>query len=234
MAVTEQWISNVLRNRQGTLVRFAGMAWLLDARGVAYLPEKDALVVSDLHFEKGSYLHSKGNPLPALDTRATLSRLDEVIDAYRPATVISLGDSFHDAQSLPRMTTDDQQALATLVATVRQWYWVEGNHDPDIPTELPGEAVTTVTHKTVTFTHEPDDTATYQVIGHYHPKCRQVVSRRRYRGKCFVVTPHMLIMPAFGQYTGGLDVNDEALLALAPERQRQCYMLYDERVVAVT
>lgn len=214
------------------LVRFAGSPWLLDARGVAYLPERDWLIVSDLHFEKGSYLHSAGNPLPALDTQATLHRLSQVIDDYQPAAVVSLGDSFHDVQSLPRMHTADKDSLISLVRAQHQWFWVEGNHDPALPPELPGKAVATIQHKTVTFTHEPDAAATHQVIGHFHPKCSLTVSRRRFHGKCFVVTPDMLIMPAFGQYTGGLDVDDEALLALVPKRQRQCYMLYDNRLAA--
>ena len=233
MAVTEHWIASQLQQRRGILVRFADSPWLLDARGVAYLPEQDWLVVSDLHFEKGSYLHSAGNPLPALDTQATLDRLGRVIDDYQPAAVISLGDSFHDARSLLRMNSDDRQRLISLVQAQPQWFWVEGNHDPAIPPELPGEAVATLQHKSVTFTHEPQTSGPYQVIGHYHPKCCLAVSRRRFRGKCFVVTPQMLIMPAFGQYTGGLNVDDEALLALAPKRQRQCYMLYDNRLVAV-
>lgn len=233
MAVTERWISSRLKQRQAMLVRFAESGWLLDARGVAYLPERDWLVVSDLHFEKGSFLNSAGNPLPALDTRATLARLSSAIADYQPAAVVSLGDSFHDALSLGRMNKPDRSALLTLVTSVPDWYWVEGNHDPAIPAELPGTAVAKVTHKSLTLLHEPEAHASHQIVGHYHPKCRYTLARRRFHGKCFVVTANLIIMPAFGQYTGGLSVDDKALLGLAPKRQRQCYMLYDNRLVVV-
>ena len=66
-----------------------------------------------------------------------------------------------------------------------------------------------------------------QVIGHYHPKIRKTISRRRFSGKCFVVTEDLFIMPAFGQFTGGLDVDEEVMLALASKKSRACYMLYD-------
>lgn len=37
-------------------------------------------------------------------------------------------------------------------------------------------------------------------------------------------------MPAFGQYTGGLDINDEALVALLPKATRRCLLMYDDAI----
>ncbi len=215
------------------LVRFAECGWVLDARGVAYLPDRDWLVVSDLHFEKGSFLHSAGNPLPALDTHATLKRLKNAIGDYQPSAVVSLGDSFHDALSLGRMDKADRSLLLSLVTSVKDWYWIEGNHDPAIPAELPGTALGQLRHKTITFSHEPAKSTEHQIIGHFHPKCRYQIGRRRFSGKCFVVAPQLFMMPAFGQYTGGLSVDDEVILNLAAKRQRRCFMLYDDRIWAV-
>lgn len=126
MAISEQWLSSQVALRNISIVKFSELLWVLDARGVAYLPALDWLVVSDLHLEKGSYLRSYGNPLPSIDSVATLKRLQLVIKDYMPARVISLGDSFHDNHSLSRMTLQDKNLLCDIVNSVSQWDWVEG------------------------------------------------------------------------------------------------------------
>ena len=244
MAISEQWLSSQVALRNISIIKFADRLWVLDARGVAYLPALDWLVVSDLHLEKGSYLRSYGNPLPSIDSVATLKRLQLVIKDYKPARVISLGDSFHDNHSMSRMTLQDKKLLCDIVNSVSHWDWVEGNHDPDLPVGIPGTPSYEIVREDVVFRHEPEAQhssvsatgkaeSTPQVIGHYHPKIRKTISRRRFSGKCFVVTDKLFIMPAFGQFTGGLDVNDRVMLALVPERSRACYMLYDRAIFKV-
>ena len=49
--------------------------------------------------------------------------------------------------------------------------------------------------------------------GHFHPCIRLAGQRRR----CFLVGRDHLILPAFGAYTGGLEVTDRALAALVPQ-----------------
>src|SRR5262249_42649571 len=53
----------------------AGTALVLDPAGALYWPEERALVVSDLHLEKGSSFAARGVLLPPFDTTATLDRL---------------------------------------------------------------------------------------------------------------------------------------------------------------
>ncbi len=244
MAISEQWLSSQVALRNISIAKFAELLWVLDARGVAYLPALDWLVVSDLHLEKGSYLRSYGNPLPSIDSVATLKRLQLVIKDYKPARVISLGDSFHDNHSMSRMSGQDKDLLCDIVNSVSHWDWVEGNHDPDLPVGIPGTPCHEIVQSHMVFRHEPEaqqciasvtdrSESTPQVIGHYHPKIRKTIARRRYSGKCFVVSKNLFIMPAFGQFTGGLDVNNEVILGLAPEKSRACYMLYDGIIVNV-
>jgi DNA ligase-associated metallophosphoesterase len=238
VAISEQWLSSQVALRSISIVKFAELLWLLDARGVAYLPALDWLVVSDLHLEKGSYLRSYGNPLPSVDSVATLKRLQHITRDYNPARVISLGDSFHDKHSMSRMTAEDRNLLCDIINSVPCWDWVEGNHDPDLPEGIPGNPCHEIAHSNMVFRHEPEMHGTelstkgkvqtkQQVIGHYHPKIRKTISRRRFSGKCFVVTEDLFIMPAFGQFTGGLDVDEKVMLALASKKSRACYMLYD-------
>ena len=70
MAISDAWLTEKVSQRHITITKYADYLWLLDARGVAYLPACDWLIVSDLHLEKGSYLRSYANPLPSLDIRS--------------------------------------------------------------------------------------------------------------------------------------------------------------------
>lgn len=227
MAITPEWLSQQHRSRRVFPVNLANLSLLLDARGACYLPQQDWLVVSDLHLEKGSFLHSFGNPVSGLDTRATLLRLQALIADYSPATVVCLGDSFHDGNSFGRIQEQDRQVLSALQENVSDWVWIQGNHDPDIPDAMGGRVESTLVADEVQFAHEPESGVKYQCFGHFHPKCQRMIRRHRFRGRCFLMTDTLMVMPAFGQYTGGLDINHEALLTLAPRRHRRDFLLYD-------
>ena len=83
-------------------------AYLLpDPTGVLVWPERETLVVADLHFEKGSGFARRGVMLPPFDTSATLDRLERAIDRIRPNRVIALGDSFHDTAAAGRLGLSD-------------------------------------------------------------------------------------------------------------------------------
>lgn len=59
------------------------------------------------------------------------------IARYQPRTVISLGDSFHDAKASERLPSLYAIRLKSLMEH-RDWFWITGNHDPDRPVDLPG------------------------------------------------------------------------------------------------
>ena len=40
-------------------------------------------------------------------------------------------------------------------------------------------------------------------------------------------------MPAFGQFTGGLDIDEDVMLTLLPKRLRHVFMLYDNIIFKV-
>lgn len=236
MVTDSDWLHEQVSAARIAPVRFGAHTWLLDSRGVAYLAAHDTLVVSDLHLEKGSFLGSFGHPLPLFDSQATLDRLTRLLALYTPSTLICLGDSFHDGAAFERMQSAVKAQLQTMIDTVPRWIWILGNHDPAIPAALSGERHARLAISSTGFCHEPEDNwpgCDYQVVGHYHPKVRQRVGRQRVSGRCFALTPQMLMMPAFGQYTGGLWVDDPALQTLLPLSQRQCFVLQDERIFAL-
>ena len=71
-----------------------GEALTPDPLGGAYWAREEVLIVSDVHFEKGSSFAARGALLPPYDTRTTLTRLEGVMRRYNPKRVISLGN--HD------------------------------------------------------------------------------------------------------------------------------------------
>ncbi len=187
----------------------AGAEVVFDRSGAAWLPAHRALLVADLHFEKGSAFAARGVPLPPYDTRATLARLAAAIAAYAPATVVALGDSFHDLGAGARMSAADRDDLARLAASTPEWVWIEGNHDPSPPPGLAGTCAAELALGPLTLRHAPTG-ARGEAAGHLHP-CAKIARRgRSLRRRCFAVDGTRLILPSFGAFTGGLNVCDAA------------------------
>lgn len=195
-----------------------GTELLADAAGVLVWPARETLVVADLHLEKGSSLARKGTLLPPYDTRATIARLETAIRAHAPKRVICVGDSFHDAAGSARLADDDRSALAALIEPV-EWVWITGNHDPGPPSGLGGAVTDGLVDGPLSFRHEAQEAAAPgEISGHYHPVARLRVKGRTVSGRCFINDGARLILPAFGAYTGGLDVRTPELRRLFARR----------------
>lgn len=214
-------------------VELAGERAMCDPRGTLFLPEYGLLVVSDLHLEKGAALARRGTLAPPYDTAATLSRLRHVIEDYRPGIVVSLGDSFHDGEGSARLPVDYRRELTRMMAG-RDWFWIAGNHDPDAPEDLPGRSVSELVVGRLTFRHEPrKGEAAGEVAGHLHPGARVVLRGRSVRRACFASDGLRLIMPAFGAYTGTLNILDRAYHGLFGRERLTAYMLGRGRVFPI-
>jgi len=215
------------------LIAIAGERAVCDMRGVLYFPETDVLAVSDLHLEKGSSLARRGALLPPYDTIATLARLQEALDLYRPRIVVSLGDSFHDGEGAARLHPAFRKRLEAMMAG-RDWFWIAGNHDPDAPADLPGDTVRELAIGALLFRHEPSRTPVEgEIAGHLHPCARIVQRGRSVRRRCFASDGARMVMPAFGAYTGSLNVLDRAYAGLFRRDSLMAYMMGRDRVFAI-
>ncbi|MGI8840033.1 MAG: ligase-associated DNA damage response endonuclease PdeM [Caulobacteraceae bacterium] len=200
------------------LLELAGAEALCRPAGSLWLEAWKALIVADLHLEKGSAYASRGQMLPPYDTRDTLARLENEAAALAPRLLIFLGDSFHDGGARARLAADDVQRLRGLAAG-RTLVWVLGNHDPDGPRGLPGEAVARLSLGALTFVHQPaDGPASAEVAGHLHPCARVRAGGASIRRRCFVTDGERLILPAFGAFAGGLNIRDPAFVRLWARR----------------
>jgi len=224
-----------IEGRGGSVTRIAlaGLEAVCDPRGVLVVPALGLLVVSDLHLEKGAALARRGALLPPYDTAETLARLAAVLADHRPRIVVSLGDSFHDGEGSARLPDPYRERLAALMAG-RDWYWIAGNHDPDAPAGLPGRAVQELAVGGLTFRHAPRRGAGEgEVAGHLHPGARIVLRGRSVRRPCFASDGRRMILPAFGAYTGTLNILDRAYHGLFGMDRLVAYMLGRGRVFPV-
>ena len=214
-------------------VNVCGKAFLAHKSGALFWPAERALIVSDLHLEKGSSFAAYGQMLPPYDTRDTLQKLAVLIDRYDPETVICLGDSLHDQDGAARMDETDIESLRMLQEG-RDWIWITGNHDPKIDRMLAGYVTPEIVVGGIALRHEPRAGArTHEIAGHFHPAARLVFHGTSLRRPCFVGNRLRLVMPAFGAFTGGLNILNAAFEPLFGDDGLDVWMLGHEGLYPV-
>ena len=220
------------KNKQTTHeIELAGQLALLDLSGGLYLPAHDALLVADLHFEKGSSFARRGMMLPPYDTRETLSTLSDVVSRFNPRVVIALGDSFHDIGGPDRLGDEERSTLSGVQAG-REWIWVTGNHDRILPESIGGQVVEEMALGSLTLRHEPVAGEQAEVAGHLHPVGKVVMRGRATRRRCFLTDGTRCVMPALGAYAGGLNACDAAFKPLFPNGFT-AHLIGTERIFAI-
>jgi uncharacterized protein len=190
------------------VVALAGVSLFADPDGAIYWPEQGLLAVADLHLEKGSSFAARGMLLPPYDTAATLARLARLIMHYAPRCVIALGDSFHDGGGPARLSEGDRDGLRVMQRG-RDWIWITGNHDPEPADGVGGTFADSLALDPLTFRHLPSG-APGEVSGHLHPMARISHRGRAVSRRCFAADKMRMVMPAFGAFTGGLNVRGAA------------------------
>jgi len=220
------------RGRADHVVTLAAVALTTDPSGGLYWPEQGLLAVADLHLEKGSSFAARGQLLPPYDTAATLARLGRLVAHYAPRVVIAVGDSFHDGDGPARLSREDRDNLHALQRG-REWIWLTGNHDPEPAANIGGVFQAEFALGALAFRHLPKG-ADGEIAGHLHPVARvshrgRVVSRR-----CFAADKTRMVMPAFGAYTGGLNIRDAAFADVFNTLAFTAHMLGEDRLYAFT
>lgn len=214
-------------------IELAGNAFLADRSGALYWPAQRMLVVADLHLEKGSSAARRGYLLPPYDTASTLAGLGAVVAQYEPRVVVALGDSFHDGDGPGRLGAADRETLRDLQRG-RDWLWMSGNHDPDPAAGIGGSFVQALSVEGIVLRHEPSERpGCSEIAGHLHPVARVATRARRVSRKCFVSDGRRMVMPAFGAFTGGLNIRDRAFAALFGPLAFTAHLLGATRLYAV-
>ena len=184
--------------------------WLLPEHAL-WWPAGRVLWVADLHLGKAATYRALGQPVPSGTTRENLARLSALLHHYQPAQLVFLGDFLHAAQA----------RTPTLLAALAAWRanhaaldctLVRGNHDSragDPPLSLGIQSVDEPwTIGPFAACHHPQHHATHFVLaGHLHPALSlHGAGRAHLRLACFSFEARCAVLPAFGEFTGGMQL----------------------------
>lgn len=209
-------------------IHVAGERLMLDPAGALFWPAAGMLIVADLHLEKGSSFARRGSLLPPWDTKVTLDRLTLLLRRWKPHKVVALGDSFHDADGSGRLPREEVARLMAITGAV-EFVWVQGNHDPTPPVGVGGIWLESFATGPLVFRHEALTRAEGEISGHFHPKATIPARAGHVTRACFVTDSRRVLLPAFGAYTGGLDVRAPAIKRLFP-RGGRVFLLGKDRL----
>ena len=177
--------------------------------GVLFWLEKEIAIVSDLHLEKGSSYASSGQYIPPYDSEETLLKLLDILNNYKVRKVILLGDTFHDKDAFLRMTPKVRFLFEDFTKKY-EVIFILGNHENKIKIEgIKFHQEYTVDN--IHFLHEAIQKNINQISGHFHPVASIKVSSKKITSKCLIHSNNHIILPSFGEFTGGLNINDPVL-----------------------
>lgn len=215
----------------GTVIRFGGALFVPLASGALFWPERQTLLVADLHFEKMSSFARRGQLLPPYDTGMTLARLERDIVTTGARRVVALGDSFHRDEGVATLLDGDRARLRRLTGGT-EWIWLAGNHDP-APHALGGSCHPEYAMGNCLMRHLPQAGQPGLIAGHLHPAARIAINGKSARRPCFVWDRNLLILPAYGASTGSLNILSPAFDGLFDRSSLEVAMISRKRVYPV-
>lgn len=175
---------------------------LLPERAV-WDPQQGLLLLADVHLGKAECLQAHGVPIPSDGDAANLDTLLDLTHRLQPAAVVVLGDLIHGPQGLTGELRQKLIALPELLGC--RLRLIDGNHERGSQLEgLPREP--SCASGPLWLSHAPDPrSGLLNLCGHLHPVALVGQGGDRLRLPCFVHhrDPAQLVLPAFGQLTGG-------------------------------
>ncbi|NUU01282.1 ligase-associated DNA damage response endonuclease PdeM [Herbaspirillum robiniae] len=193
-----------------------------DAAGarLAMLPERALLwrdqallAVADVHFGKAAAFRAGGIPVPHGTTRANLDLLDALVARHEVRHIVFLGDFLHARAARAEATLGALAEWRSRRSALRLTL-VRGNHDRhagDPPAGMGVEAVDEPWRLgPLAFCHHPQTVAdAFAIVGHLHPVYRLRAGGDSLRLPCFVVDGSWAMLPAFGAFTGGYQIEPQ-------------------------
>ncbi len=212
-------------SRQHTIA-LGGLAFTPDMSGALFCADEKLLLIADLHLEQGASLARRGLHVPPYDTLATLTMLEQVLANTGARRLVLLGDSFHDAVAHEAVRESDADRLRHITSSI-ETIWISGNHDPKSHDTLGGTCVDEMLFGSITLRHIPSRLREHEleIAGHLHPGATVVQRGHPIRTKCFIADQRRIILPAFGSYTGALNVLSDAFSGLFDEAKTQAWMI---------
>lgn len=187
-------------------VQWAGQNWRALGERALYWEERATLILSDLHLGKAGDFQAAGIPVPSSIHFEDLARLERLVQALAPARVLILGDFVHSNEL---MHLDLAERFVGMRAGA-EWILALGNHDRRTASRLSiwqfDQIVSEVVSDGILFSHHGAEVG-FCVQGHVHPVVRVGRRRERLRLPCFSFGPQRLLLPSFGEFTGGFEIS---------------------------
>ena len=190
---------------------------VVEGQSLSLLPERAALhaasrtlFIADLHLGKSASFRAQGLPVPTGTTHENLERLAALVARQGASRVVFLGDLLHSRHA------QRAQAIAPLHAwreahAALHCVVVRGNHDshagdppPSLGFEIVDEPWAVGGADGLVACHHPQRVAGGTVLaGHWHPAIAlRGPARDHERLACFCHLDGLLVLPAFGAFTG--------------------------------
>lgn len=205
----------------------------------AFVPATQTLLLADVHLGKAATFRRAGIPVPEGSAQRDLARLERLVADHAARRVLVLGDLLHARSGCTEVVIEEFRACRARIAA--EVILVLGNHDRGLaksPAALADRlgidaCVAALDEPPFRFVHEPASSvaaphrAGITVAGHLHP----TVSIRgpggdRLADRCFVADESVVVLPAFGSFTGGHRVE--------PTAGTRLWIARDDGVVEVT
>jgi uncharacterized protein len=183
---------------------------LLSQRAI-FWEEKQTLLIGDLHLGKITHFRKEGIALPVVAAENNFKRLNEIVQSTGATRIIFLGDLFHAEYNAEWEAFREWRAQHHSI----EMLIVIGNHDI-LPVSLFLEAdlevhINDLEEGNFIFTHHPKVEAVAEKFifaGHIHPVFTTYgKGRQSVRLPCFVIDDHQAILPSFGVFTGGYQMD---------------------------
>ncbi len=210
-------------------VFFANQNFSIFPNGELYWQNKKTLIISDLHFEKGSFFSETRQFIPPFDTIETLRQLSKFIDDYPVEMIIFLGDLVHDKFAFQRMTREAKKIFFEILKNINCTLTIGNHDDTSFLKDIGLNLTENIVIDDICFSHHPTIDKKFSVFGHYHPKVKLKINSRGIWTSCFIANKEKLLMPSYGYFTGGLSIKSLEIQKLF-EPEYEVYPLTKEKV----
>jgi DNA ligase-associated metallophosphoesterase len=210
-------------------LQIRGEQLLLHPDRAVIWPRLRAAIVADTHFGKSSVFGRNGVAVPGGTDEADRARLTRLVANFEIRRLVVLGDFLHAPLEIDSEEARALDAWKALLPGVHVQV-IAGNHDRGVTSGWRG-SVDWVAHEVIEppfrFVHDgsqphsgPNEVG-FSLSGHVHPVIAlRGLRQRSARVPVFWLRESGLILPSFGQFTGGQIVTPgsaERVFAVSPE-----------------
>ena len=205
-----------------TTFKFKDQTLLLLPEKAIYWEEEKTLFMADIHLGKVNHFRKAGIAIPTAAANQNLHILSRLANDFQPQTICFLGDLFHsDKNKEWELFVQWREGLPNV-----NFELIRGNHDIIAAAHYKRANIKVypvcMEKGPFLFTHEPMENCPsdkYPFAGHLHPAVKlSGAGRQSLSLPCFYFGKEQALMPAFGQFTGSVNIRpkkDDAVFVIA-------------------